>query len=144
MPGLVTAVTAQLASAIAAALPALRAEAEARMTSTCTIGTVTLGALDPVTLEQVEQISPVYTGKCRVRRRDVQATEPVVGEVERTVTRLVVSVPWETTGIRPGMAGQITASPSPSLVELRFTVTSVPTGDDQTALRLECKEVADG
>lgn len=132
---------------LAAALPELRAHAESRMRSTCSIAAPSApgdvwdeatGTYLPATR------TPVYVGPCRVRVAAAQPVSPVAGEVEYGVDDRIVSLPIDTSGaVRAGMRVTITAaSNDDALVGEVFEVVSVPSGDDLTARRLVCKRVS--
>ena len=134
-----------LADEIAAALPGLRAEAEARMVDSCTItsGSTpgawndTTGVFDPPTKVIV------YSGKCRVRNAfgAPQATD--AGETMWGVDQCVVSVPVEgSAAVTDGHEVEITACVNdPGMVVQTFTVMAGHFQTDSTARRLPCQVV---
>lgn len=132
-----------LSDAIGQVLPDLRAEAEARMTSTCRIGLVGDPVDDPVTGEVTYPVTgAAYSGKCRVRPATLQAQSRQMGGAETFVSDVLVSVPVSATGIRKGMTVEVTASPDADLVGLRAEIQDVGRGDSLTARRMWCLEVA--
>ena len=130
---------------IAAALPELRAQAESRMRSTCSIASpaTTGGVWDEASLTFLPSTpAPVYVGPCRVRVPVAQPGSPVAGEVEYDVDDRIVSLPIATsTTVRAKMRVTVTTSADPALVGEVYEIISVPSGDDLTARRLACKRV---
>ena len=132
-----------LSDAITAALPGLRAEAESRMSSTCTIGDVGEPVTDPETGEVTFPVlNAAYEGMCRVRPATLQAQSRQMGGDETFVSDLMVSVPLSATGIRKGMTVLIESSPDPDLVGVRAEIQDLGRGDSLTARRMWCLEVA--
>jgi hypothetical protein len=132
-----------LSDAIAAALPELRAEAEAAMTATCTIRErdgewVT----DEATGEATQTPgAAVYTGKCRVRPATLQAQSRELGGGEMFVSDLMVAVPVDASGVRKGQLVTIDSSPDVALVGLVAEIQDVARGDFLSARRMWCLEV---
>lgn len=129
-----------LASEIAAALPVLRIEAEARMTSTCTAttpGVLTEDDWNPATGEYDDpEPVTVYTGKCRLRwqpaPQDADAGE-TTWAADRSGT---LSTPIDAAPLPDGALVTITANPNdPEMVGLELTVLGVHFQTDSTARR---------
>lgn len=123
-----------------------RAEAEARMTSTCTIarrdGTTTT---DPDNGKVTKNTVPVYSGKCRVQVRSLTAQTPNAGETQLAVTRLELHLPISTSvGLRTGDVATITAvdpvTGDPDLLGRTLRIEVPFHKDDATARRLPCTE----
>lgn len=132
-----------LADAISHALPELRAEAEARMVSTCTIGY----RGDPVTDAGTGEVTypvedPVYIGKCRVRPATLQAQSRQMGGDETFISDVMVSIPADSTGVVKGMVVTVTGSPDADVVGLVAEIQDVGRGDSLTARRMWCLAVA--
>jgi S1-C subfamily serine protease len=132
-----------LQDAIAGALPDLRAEAEARMVSTCTIGEPGDPVTDPETGEVTHPLVDVtYSGICRVRPATLQAQSRQMGGAEAFVSDVLVSLPATATGIRKGMLVTVDSSPDADLVGLRAEIQDAGRGDSLTARRMWCLEVS--
>lgn len=133
-----------LADAIDAALPDLRAEAEARMTSTCTIRARSTGSTTDQDSGMANDVpgAVAYSGKCRVRPATLQAQARQMGGAETFVSDVLVSVPLAATGIRKGMTVTVDSSPDPDLAGLRAEIQDVGRGDSLTARRMWCLEVS--
>lgn len=135
-----------LSDAISTALPVLRAEAEAWMTSTCTIRERAGDddwTTDLPTGEAVQALgASVYSGRCRVRPATLQAQSRELGGAESFVSDVMVAVPATTTGIRKGMTVTVDSSPDPALVGLTAEIQDVARGDNLTARRMWCLEVS--
>jgi hypothetical protein len=134
-----------LASDIAATLPKLRSEAEARMKSACTIrrwdGTY---ATDPDNGKVTKNTTVVYTGKCRIQLRSLTAQTPNAGETQLTIARPEIHVPMSVLGLRTGDVATITAvdpiSGDADLVGRTLRIEVPFQKDDATARRLPCTE----
>ena len=122
--------------AIQSALPRLRAEANARMTSTALIESVTVAA-DPMTGRDVETPTTVATLPCRVKSSGVQGTRANISSAAILENRQMLHFPWDTTVLRVGMRATITASSTPSLVGMVYRLDSPTQGDQATAQRWE-------
>lgn len=123
-----------LGSAIARTLPKLRAEAESRMNSTCSV-TRPGETGDPIT--GTTSATDVWSGKCRVKslaRRQAAAVDVSTSSV--TIIDDEVHVPVHVGPFRVGDVVEITASPNPLLVGVRYRITSLHEADDTTAQRL--------
>jgi hypothetical protein len=134
-----------LADAIGQALPDLRAEAEALMTSTCSIAPPgTEPVTDPDTFEVTfPPGTAVYTGPCRVRPASQgQGSSATAGGAEVFSFDYLVSIPFAEADVREGHQLTISASPDPALVGVVVEVQKVDRGEQITARRLFCNEVA--
>lgn len=132
-----------LADAVGWALPGLRAEAEALMTSTCTIAPE---GTEPVTDPDTGEVTfppgvAVYTGKCRVRPAAGQGSTAESGGAEVFVYDYLISIPFAETDVVEGMRVTVDSSPDPALLTVVVEVTKVDRGDHLTARRLFCNEV---
>ena len=130
---------------LTAALSELRAHAESRMTSTCTItlpgeptwdndsGTYTDG-------EPVVQ----YEGPCRIRMGYANPQNATAGMTEWSASRGVLSVPIEGTAhLGDGMTVTITANPlDPDTVGQEYDVLAGHVQTDSTARRLPVQIVS--
>lgn len=118
-----------------------RARAESLMTSTCRIFTpgapVTNSTTGGVTYPEVDPI----TTPCRVRPAGTQSGDGDSGGAETVVSGYVVSIPF-TLVASVLQRVVITDSPDPSLVDLSLEIRQVARGDNITARRLLCEEVA--
>ena len=128
-----------LADSIAQALPELRAEAEARMTSTCVI--TTPGA--PVRNDATGKYEPgepvrVYSGKCRLRWPHPAPQDGNAGQTAWAVDRVgTLSIPIGSPHVPDGAAVEITANPNdPGMVGMELTVLTPHYQTDSTARRL--------
>lgn len=120
----------------------MRQQAESLMTDTCTI---TRGAASPVLNESTGKYdtpgSTVYSGKCRVRSGNTQASGRDAGDAFALVNRTTVSVPVGSAAFVTGDLVTLTDAPlNPQLIGARFKVLSVSDQSQPTALRLECEE----
>lgn len=130
-----------LASDVAAALPLLRAEAEALMVDSCTI-TRDGGAptFDPNTGTYTDPAgSTVYTGACQVQLSDgLSARSSEAGGTELITSRVTVKIPVSATGVRVGDVVTITAATlDPDLVDHRYVIAAEHAKTFATARRLE-------
>lgn len=129
-----------LAHDIAAALPQLRAEAEARMVDACRLAhPATEPTFDPDTGEWDPGTTTVYyEGPCEVQSSDSLTVRTVeAGEEVVTVHRVTLKVPVAVTGVEIGDTAEITASVfDPDLVGAAFRVTSGHEKSYATARRL--------
>ena len=122
--------------AIQSALPRLRAEALARMTSTALIESVEVAA-DPMSGRDVETATTIATLPCRVKSSGVQGTRANISSATVLENRQMLHFPWDTTVLRAGMRATITASTTPSLVGMVYRLDSPTQGDQATAQRWE-------
>lgn len=136
---------------LAAALPEMRAFAEERMTSTCTVsrpGETTTDANGDVTTP----LTPVYAGPCRARRASASERVSEAGGASITTAPLVVSLPFPTSSLGqwqvdparslPGDVVTFTADlDTPEQVGLTVRVVSVESQSQATAVRLRCEEI---
>ena len=136
-----------LSEAVTAALPELRAEAEGRMTSTCTIREPgTLSQLDQNTGLMVEVPGAiVYSGKCRIKPASTWGRTAEAGEREVTPSTFTFSIPFDAPGsadVRRKHLVTVSTSRDSALINRVFEVRFTPDmGDDITARRLLCEEV---
>lgn len=93
---------------------------------------------DPVSMTYATAAPTVlYTGKCRVRPRDVLDKVVEAGEEPTSMWTYMVSVPFAAvTDLRADDEVRLTASADASLVSRRLRITAVARGTDITARRL--------
>lgn len=132
-----------LSDAIAWSLPELRAEAEALMTSSCTIRE---RSTETTTDENGETVdvpgAVVYSGPCRIRPADSSSSSLTFGGGEVFTFDYLVTVPFAQAGVSEGQRVEIDSSPDASLVDAEWEIRKVARGDHITARRLACVEVA--
>lgn len=103
---------------------------------------VTGSSLNTTTSAITETTTTVYTGPCRLKRE--QMTEDVAGESEAPTARLVLVLPWSTTGanaLRQGDRFTFTASEDTALVGSTVTVIGPDRGTTKSAFRYLVEEV---
>ncbi|GIF08661.1 DUF6093 family protein [Actinoplanes siamensis] len=117
-------------------LAAGRVAAEAGMLDTCVIRRRTGEASDEWGAV-AETWTQLYSGKCRVQHRDVQAQEEIAGEARLLMVRLEVHLPMSVVGLEPEDEVLITASRSdPDLPGRVFTIRDLAHGTEKTARRI--------
>lgn len=127
-----------LGDELLAVLPELRGHAESRMTSTARVETVR-AETDPLT----GQVAAVVVGvahesiRCRVRTRSAGPAAVHVGGASVPESVSIISFPWDTLGLAPGMRVTILTSESPILVGRVFRLTRPPDSEQVTAQRWE-------
>jgi hypothetical protein len=120
-----------------------RAAAERLMVDTCTIVRVTGQTTNPTTGVVTDTTTAVYTGKCKVQVRDVDAQNPEAGDRAYTVLKLRVDLPADTTGVDTGDIVTITAAPyDAELVDRTFRVVAPFFGSQKTARRVPVEEAS--
>lgn len=119
---------------VAAALPELRAQAEALMTSRGRIGTVT-ETLDPATNTLARDLAVVYEGPMRVYRARQSAVASAAGQ-QVTSLPLTCSVPWHVSAVTAGMVVVVDVSADPSLVGRELVVADVSRAESMVRRRL--------
>ncbi len=106
-------------------LTSLRQYVDQTLTTTGTLGTIER-VMDPITLEYVDTLVPVWTGRLLAYPRDLAFESVVVGEAEFTISRYVVLLP-EDAPVEIGHRLVFTDSPdAPELTELAFTIVDAP------------------
>lgn len=123
-----------LQSAILAALPQLRAEAEARMVSACVIERVT-GLVTAADGTVSESVTLVWSGGCRVRGRGEWVSEQGEGATN-AVHSTEVHIPVSALGVMSGDRITITDSPEPRQVGNVYRIVRLHDGSQTTAQRL--------
>lgn len=111
------------------------------MTSTCRIFTPGDLVTDLNTGEVTRDEADVVQTPCRVRPAGTQSAQDEAGGAEIVASGYVVSVPFAITPA-PFQRVFIETSPDPSLVGLAMEIRQVARGDNITARRLLCEEVA--
>ena len=138
-----------LSEAIAHGLVEMRAEAEGNMTSACTVRE--RGTGEPVTDPDTGAVTypageVVYSGKCRIKPGGVRSQMTEAGGAEMFSYDLEVSLPFGAPGsadVREGMPLTIDASPDSAAVGMNVEIQQVARGEQLTARRLMCNEVAE-
>ena len=112
-----------------------RADTESLMLDTCTVRRPT-GALvtDPETGVDTPEMTPVYSGKCRVQSLTAQAATPVAGGHMNTVERLGLHLPVSS-ALRTGDVAKLDTSVDPDLVGLEVRLVELARGSFRTADR---------
>jgi hypothetical protein len=130
---------------LAAAKAGQRA-AEQLMTETCTITrengeTATFIA---ATGQYTDTTATVYAGKCRIRPRSAFLRERIAeaGEQAQFLWPYIVAVPVSVTDVQVGDIITVTASGDASLVDRQLRVRIAARGENVTARRLDCEELA--
>lgn len=128
-----------LQSSVERALPELRAEAEARMTSTCIIRTPGTPVRNNETgVHEPGEPVEVYSGKCRLRWPHPAPQDGNSGQTAWAVDRIgTLSIPIDSPAVPDGALVEITSNPhDPSVVGMELTVL-MPQGQTHgTARRL--------
>jgi hypothetical protein len=127
---------------IAAVLPELRAHAESRMTATCTIERVAIGATDDDTLQPTKTSTTVWGGPCRIVRAQAQDAPADTADQIHIASEYVLHIPvGGTGGIRKQDLVTITASPDDAdLVGRTFSVIAAAAYSQGTARRIPVRE----
>lgn len=132
-----------LADAVRAALPQMRAEAEALMTDACTIVREGEPVYDPDTNEVEVSTEEVYAGRCRVQVTDSLDVRVVdFGGQAVNTSRVTVAIPVGSAQVAPEDVVTITAAAhNDQLVGKVYRVEGAPEKTHATAIRLRCQEV---
>lgn len=130
---------------VALDLTTARARAESLMTSTCTVRAK--GSGDPVTDPTTGAVTyPAgntwYSGPCRVRPAGHEARVGEAGAAEVFAFDYVISVPFSATTIMEGGLVTVDSSPDAALVNVVVEIQKVDRGENITARRLYCEDVA--
>lgn len=118
-----------------------RQAAESRMTDACTITRITRGAMSSSGVI-AETSETIYSGKCRVKTLDADASMAQAGGQQVVQQQLTLLVPVSfTTPLLPGDVATITASTfDPSLVGKTFRLRDIPYASQSTARRIRCED----
>lgn len=129
---------------ITAALPELRAHAASMMLDACRIERVIGSRFDRVFGVDVEDMSVVYAGPCRLKSVNAQPRSVQAGPVEWTVAVDELHLPVVGSGnVRPGDVATITgAELDQGLVGRRFVISGTPARTAATARRFRVEEVS--
>ena len=133
-----------LADDVSAALPGLRAEAEALMVDSCKITKPGGSGWDDDAGEYVEQPPvTVYEGKCRIRNA-YPAPQSVQAGQAWGLDIIIISIPvGEAGGIERGCEWELTASPNdPGSVGMRASITADHVQTFSTACRFPAQIVS--
>lgn len=130
-----------LGADVAAALPALRAQAESRMTETISVGLLVDGT-DPETGDPTQTVeAPVYGGPGRIRWASSTVSDMEGAGEQVAVQRPVLSVPVGSPRLFDGMGVSVTGSTADGLLVGRvFTVQGGPVSGQVTATRYLLEE----
>lgn len=135
-----------LGTAIAGALPGMRAEAESMMTDCCVVRDPSAASRtwDEATGAYTMGTAPVvYSGKCLVREASPSPSGSAAGEAAWTVRRVIVHLPVKgSKAVRQGHTVTVTQCPNDSaMVGLTATVAAFHAQTNSTARRLPCEVV---
>lgn len=134
-----------LIEAIQGELPFLRAQAESLMTDTCIIRRATGNTTpDPVTGSDVPEYADLFTSKCKVQARSLQALAAEAGGRTATTVRLELHLPLSAAAAQTYDVAEITAVGALSDVQLlgrKFTIAAPVAKSFATARRYEVEEV---
>lgn len=128
-------------------LPELRSDAEALMTDTCTVRRIDPDApptQDPDTGTESPTYADLFTSKCKVQARSLQALTAEAGGRTATTVRVELHLPVSAAAAQTGDVVEITAVGALSDVQLRgrkFTVAAPVAKSFATARRYEVEEV---
>ena len=121
---------------IAQALPGLRAEAESRMTDTCTISRPGPETFNETTGEYTSTMVSVFSGPCRVKHPTAAARDVDAGSQLLAISQLELHLPVSAVGVRADDAVSITGSVTRAeQVGRKFTIVAPFDGSQSTALR---------
>jgi hypothetical protein len=115
-----------------------RREAEKLMITTVNVGYVTYTE-DPVTYETIEVISPVYTGKARIRLSSPKANTVEAAGQYVAIQSLVLSLPIDgSASVGTSQVVIVTANPlDTALVGTKYRITGTSSQSHATARRFE-------
>lgn len=134
-----------LQGAVERELPALRAEAEARMTVTLQIGTYGPWRYDDALGREVRDLVDSFTTKARVRSRSAQQVrETELGERSVVTVDREVHIPWNAPATKEGQVARVAAIgplDDPTLLGQDLMLVGPIPGSHQTARRLLVREV---
>lgn len=120
-----------------------RTFAESRMTASCTVAVDGERTWNPETLQYDDTDVVVYSGPCRVKRRDTQDSVTTVADQVFVESLHELHIPVASSGgIVKNATVTITACPEDALlVDRKFVVVAVPAGSQTTARRIPIREV---
>jgi len=125
-----------LAYDMQAALPALQAQAEARMVDSCTIKTSDRTWVE-ATASYTETGTVVYSGKCELKSENVRATWTDAQGRLVSLARYLLKLPVVgSENVRAGQSVHIDSSNDPGLVGNVFVVDAFTGGSYMTARRV--------
>ena len=132
-----------LAADIAAVLPELRRQAEARMTATCTVSHGGTSTWNPETLQYDTDSTAVYTGRCRVRPAVNQDRGNDAADQALIESQFILSLPVVGSGaIKAGDMVVITSCPEDAAMTGRtYSIIAMPAYSQGTARRIPVREV---
>lgn len=120
-----------------------RTFAESRMTASCTITGDGVKTWNPATLQYEDSDVVVYSGACRVKRRDTQDSVSSAAEQVFVESMHELHLPVASSGaVVKNAVVLVTGCPDDAeLVGRRFVVVAVPAGSQVTARRIPVREV---
>jgi len=137
-----------LQAAIEQTLPRLRAEAEARMVDTWSIGADVGWTYDPAADggngADVQTVTPLFTTQARLTERGMAVSDEEVGGRTSVVTRRELHIPWNSPEAPVDAVAQCTAihsSTDPTLLGTIVRLRGSAPMSQKTARRLEVVEV---
>jgi len=110
---------------------------------TVSVARITRGALNASTGVYATTSDAVYSGPARIKR--VMAADSVAGDAERQVARIVLELPYGTTGaddLESGDVVTVSASNDSALVDKTLTVVGPEHGTTTTIRRYTVEEVS--
>jgi hypothetical protein len=130
---------------VTGALPELQTMAESLMTDTVTVRRAT-GATtqDPDTGSTVPVYTDLFTSKCKVQARSLQALTAEAGGRTATTVRLELHLPVSADAVQTGDVAEVTAVGALSDMQLlgrKFRITAPVAKSFATARRYEVEEV---
>lgn len=113
------------------------------MTSSCTVTVDGEQAWNPETLQYEDAPATVYSGPCRVKRRDAQDSVKNAADQSFVASQYELHLPVSLSGaVVKDAVVLITACPDDAaLVGRKFTVVAVPAASQVTARRVPVREV---
>ena len=128
---------------LAAVLPELREHAESLMVDAGTAMRPTGGMVyDPGSQSEVEATAHLFTSRCKIQARDLQARDEQVGGRTATTVRLELHLPADTAPLEVGDLFEVTAVHPLSTARLTRYRVLAPVGKTwATANRYEIEEV---
>lgn len=127
---------------IANALPALRMEAESRMTDAVDVGLFEDGTDDATGNPTRNLVTERYSGKARVRLPSQNVTNAQAPSMPVAVQEPTLSIPWGSSRLFIGDEVLVSGSDDPILVGRRFRVQGNAQAGQTTAHRYPLQEIA--
>jgi hypothetical protein len=133
-----------LQAAIEQVLPELRAEAEARMLDTWTIGADVGWVYNETTDVDVQTVTPLFTTQARMKVSTTQVREAQAGERTTVESRRELHIPIDSPAVPVNAVAECTAvdaTSDPTLLGTIVRLSGSVVGSQTTARRLEVVEV---